>query len=398
MPGRLAIDGGKPIRDTFLPYGKQSISDEDIKLVVEVLRSDWITTGPVLSEFEKKFAEHAGARYAVAVSSGTAALHLSMLAAGLKKGDEVITTPLSFVATANSVVFTGAIPRFCDVQPHYHNIDPAKITSLISDRTRAIVPVDFAGHPCDLREIREICDSEDLIMVQDACHSVSARYDGKRMGAHADMACFSFHPVKNMTTGEGGVVTTNDDRIYETLLSLRNHGINKDSTKRFGKSGGWYYEMKMLGYNYRMTDIQAALGLGQLSRLDDFHAKRLKIVAEYDRAIAEIDGLEIPRVKEDCEHGWHLYTILIDTDKFNAGRDGFYSALRAENIGVNIHYIPIHYHPFYRELLGDLKGSYPVAEDTFSRILTIPLFHDMKRQDIEDTVNALKKVADQYRR
>ncbi len=397
MADKLAVDGGKPVRDTFLPYGKQSISDADIKLVEEVLRSDWITTGPVLRKFENEFAQYTGSKFAVAVSSGTSALHLAMLAAGLKKGHEAITTPFSFAATSNSVIYTGAKPVFSDIEAITYNLDPKKAGELINDRTKAIVPVDYAGHPCAIDEFRDMCEDDDLVFIQDACHSVSAKYKGRRMGGLSDMTCFSFHPVKNMTTGEGGMVTTNNEEYYERLLMLRNHGINKDGVKRFGSDGGWYYEMQELGFNYRMTDIQAALGLGQLRKLEQFHQRRKGVVAVYDKELSGIEGVAIPFVSDDVEHGWHLFTLLFDKDYFSVDRGTIFKALRAENIGVNVHYIPIHHHPYYQDKFGDMRGQYLTTEKIASQILTIPLHHTMSAQDVQDTIEAVKKVTDHYR-
>jgi dTDP-4-amino-4,6-dideoxygalactose transaminase len=277
-----AIEGGKSVRESFLPYGKQWITEDEINNVVEVLQSDWITTGPTLRKFEEEFARHIGVKHAVAINSGTAALHISVSAAGIEKKDEVITTPFTFAATSNVVLFREGRPIFSDIKKDTYNIDPNEIKKQITPKTKAVIPVHFAGQPCDMDEIREIVDDNNLIIIDDACHALGAEYKGKKIGSLSELSTFSFHPVKHITTGEGGMVTTNDDELAELLLMFRNHGINKDAVKRFGQKGSWFYEMQYLGLNYRLTDIQAALGLSQLKRLPEFIEKRGKIAERYN--------------------------------------------------------------------------------------------------------------------
>jgi UDP-4-amino-4,6-dideoxy-N-acetyl-beta-L-altrosamine transaminase len=391
-----AIEGGKSVRESFLPYGKQWITEDEINNVVEVLQSDWITTGPTLRKFEEEFARHIGVKHAVAINSGTAALHISVSAAGIEKKDEVITTPFTFAATSNVVLFREGRPIFSDIKKDTYNIDPNEIKKQITPKTKAVIPVHFAGQPCDMDEIREIVDDNNLIIIDDACHALGAEYKGKKIGSLSELSTFSFHPVKHITTGEGGMVTTNDDELAELLLMFRNHGINKDAVKRFGQKGSWFYEMQYLGLNYRLTDIQAALGLSQLKRLPEFIEKRGKIAERYNEAFESMPEIKAPHVKSDVKHAWHLYVILLNPDKLNADRDRIFDALRAENIGVNVHYIPVHLHPYYREKLGYNEGQYPVTEEVFKNVITLPLFPKMNDEDAEDVITAVKKVIQFY--
>src|SRR5450755_2264760 len=340
-PQTLAIDGGTPVRKTLLPYGRQSITDADIQAVVDVLRSDWLTTGPKVAEFEEAFAARVGAAHAVSFSSGTAALHGAAFAAGLKPGDEAITTPLTFAATANCVLYQGAIPVFADVCPDTLNLDPEQVERKLSTKTRAILPVDYAGHPADLTAILEIARSHGLIVIEDACHALGAEYSGRPVGSIADMTVFSFHPVKHITTGEGGMVATNDPRLAETLRRFRNHGISSDARQR-QSAGQWHYEMVLLGFNYRLTDIACALGIMQLQKLESNLARRREIAARYTVAFREIPAVIPPAVRPEVNPAWHLYPIRLDLSKLTVGRAEVFRALRAENIGVNVHYIPVH--------------------------------------------------------
>ena len=393
----LAINGGPPVRSTLLPYGRQSLDEADIAAVVDVLRSDWLTTGPKVGEFEEVFAERVGASHAVSFSSGTAALHAAAFTAGLQPGDEAITTPLTFAATANCVLYQGATPVFADIDPFTLNIDPEQIKSKLTSKTRALLPVDYAGHPADLAAILDLARKHGLIVIEDACHALGAEYDGKRVGSIADMTVFSFHPVKHITTGEGGMVTTNDAKFAETLHRFRNHGISSDARSR-QTAGQWHYEMVLLGYNYRLPDFACALGIEQLKKLEANLARRREIAAEYSAAFRELPGVIAPNVRAEANPAWHLYPILVDLGKLTTDRAQFFRALRAENIGVNVHYIPVHLHPYYRDRFGFRGGEFPKAEDAYNRLISLPMFHSMTSGDVKDVIAAVTKVVSSYAR
>jgi perosamine synthetase len=392
---RLAIDGGAPVRNTLLPYGRQSIDEEDIAAVIAVLHSDWITTGPKIEEFENAVATRVGARYAVAYSSGTAALHGAAFAADLKPGDEAITTPLTFAATANCVLYQGATPVFADVCPDTLTIDPQEVVKRITPRTKAILPVDYAGHPADLDAIREIADRHQLIVIEDAAHALGATYRERNVGILNEMTMFSFHPVKHITTGEGGMITTNDEMLAQRLRLFRSHGINSDARKR-QEQGGWFYEMIALGYNYRLTDIACALGLSQMQKLDANLRRRREIAAQYTQAFSTMPGIIPPTVRADCEPAWHLYPVQVQSEKLKVKRAEIFRALRAENIGVNVHYIPVHLHPYYRERFGYCAGQYPIAEAAYGSLISLPMFHAMTDKDVEDVIAAVQKVVETF--
>jgi len=387
----LAIDGGTPVRNTLLPYGRQSIEEDDVQAVVDVLRSDWLTTGPKVGEFEEAFAARVGAKYAVSFSSGTAALHGAAFAAGLKPGDEAITTPMTFAATANCVLYQGASPVFADISADTLNLDPEKVAALITPRTRAILPVDYAGHPADLDAILELAARHRVVVIEDACHALGAEYRGRRTGSIADMTVFSFHPVKHVATGEGGMVTTGRADFAETLRRFRNHGISSDARQRQAE-GQWRYEMVLLGFNYRLTDIACALGLSQLQKLEANLLRRREIAARYAAAFRDLAGVMPPVVRANVNPAWHLYPIRLNLERLNANRAQVFRALRAENIGVNVHYIPVHRHPYYRDRFGYQGGEYPIAEDAYERLISLPMFHGMSDQDSEDVIRAVEKV------
>jgi perosamine synthetase len=393
----LAIHGGTPVREKLLPYGRQSIDDADIEAVVEVLKSDWLTTGPKIAEFEEQFAARVGARHAVSFSSGTAALHGAAFAAGLGPGDEAVTTPMTFCATANCILYQGATPVFADVSPDTLNLDPGEVSRKISARTKAIIAVDYAGHPAALEELGQLAKAQVQrpLLIEDACHALGAEYRGKRVGGIADMTVFSFHPVKHLTTGEGGMVTTNDVRLAETLRRFRNHGISGEARQR-QESGQWFYEMVLLGFNYRLTDIACALGLSQLGKLGANLPRRREIAAHYTAAFRDLPGLIPPSVRADVNPAWHLYPIRIDLAKLTVDRGQIFRALRAENIGVNVHYIPVHLHPYYRDQFGHSDGECPVAEAAYERLISLPMFHGMTDGDVGDVVRAVSKVISPY--
>ena len=373
----------------FIPYGTQWIDDDDINEVVKVLRSDWITTGPKIKEFEDALCSYIGCRHCVAVNSGTSALDIAVQALELPKDSEVITTPFTFVATSNAIIYNGLKPVFADICSDTFNIDPEDIRRKITKDTKAILYVDYAGQSCDIKAIREIADEFDLYLVEDACHAIGAEYESKKVGNFADLTIFSFHPVKHITTGEGGAVVTDDDALYERLLLLRSHGIDKDAQDRYGPDASWAYDMKYLGRNYRMTDFQAALGISQLKKLDRFIDKRNELALRYHEFLGDVDGVTMPVMKDKVRHSWHLYTILLDG---SIDRDEFFKYMRSANIGVNLHYIPVYRHSYYVENFGFDAGDFPVTEDVFGRIITLPLFPKMSEQQVEYVVTSISQA------
>lgn len=388
---QLALHGGRPVREKMLPYGKQLVEEDDIKAVSDALRSDWLTTGPRVAAFEESVAAYVGAARGVAVNSGTAALHAAMFAIGVGSGDEVIVPPMTFAATANCVLFQGATPVFADVTPGELCLDPKHVMERITPRTKAVVAVDYAGQPCNYDVLRQICREHGLFLVADACHALGAKLSGACVGTMADLTVFSFHPVKHIATGEGGMVVTNDDALAQRMISFRSHGVEADFRQR-QEQGSWIYEMHHLGFNYRLTDMQCALGLSQLSKLDRFLSRRRAIAARYSQAFTAMPGVRPLDVRPDVEHAWHLYVVRFDLARFSVGRADIFAALRAEGIGVNVHYIPVHYHPYYRERLGMGPGLCPVAEGAYEEIVTLPIFPGMTDEDIEDVVCAVAKV------
>ena len=391
----LAVNGGQPVRKKNLPYGRQSITKEDIDAVVKVLESDYLTTGPQITLFEQSIAEYVGARYGVSFSSGTAALHGACFAAGIKEGDQVITTPMTFAASANCVLYLGGQPVFADIDLKTYNIDPECVSKLICGKTRAIIPVDFAGQPVDYEAFKSIAKANNLLIIEDASHALGSVYKDQKIGSLSDMSVFSFHPVKHITTGEGGIVTTNNKDFYEKLIQFRNHGITRETAKLSQNQGAWYYEMQFLGYNYRITDMQAALGISQLNKLNSYIAKRKQYASMYNEAFRDMDQLSIPYQGEACDTNWHLYIIRLDMAKLKAKRKEIFDALQKENIGVNVHYLPVYYHPYYQKL-GYRKGLCPNAEKLYEEIITLPLFPQMNESDVHDVIKAVKKVINYY--
>lgn len=392
-PDRLAIDGGSPVRATMLPYARQQVADEDVEAVATALRSDWLTTGPRVPAFEAALAEVSGARHAVAFSSGTAALHGATTAAGLGPGDEAITTPMTFAATANAVLYVGADVRFADVRPDSLLIDPDLVAKAVTPRTRAILPVDYSGQPADYDAIRAIADSAPggrLTVIADAAHSLGATWRHRPVGTLADMTVLSFHPAKIVTTGEGGAVLTDDDDLAARLRRFRNHGIATELAARTD----WTYAMVDLGYNYRLTDLGAALGSSQLERLEGFLARRRRLAGRYMDRLAGHEALALPAINADADPAWHYMFVQLRLERLRVDRGAVYRALRAEGIGVNVHYIPVHRHPFYRTRYPGL--SLPVAEAAYERLLTLPLHAGMADTDVDDVVAALDKVTAAY--
>lgn len=375
-----------------IPYGHQWLDKNDIKEVVKALASDWLTQGPMVKEFERKLCDYTGTKYAVAVSSGTAALHLACLAAGLKPGSEVITTPLTFLATANSILYCGARPVFADIQFDTLNIDPEEITKKINKKTKGIIPVHFAGHPCDSERISAIANKHGLIVIEDAAHALGAQYKNTRVGScrYCDMTIFSFHPIKSITTGEGGMVLTNNKKYYEKIILLRSHGVTRERKSLTDQGNGdWYYEMQQLGFNYRITDFQCALGVSQLEKLDNFIARRRSIAKKYNEAFKSEKDIIIPVEEKGAKSSWHIYPIRISPA---FARDDVFRKLSQKGIGVNVHYIPVHLQPYYRDTFGYKVGDFPVAEEYYRRTLTLPLFPGMTLADVKYVINNLKNI------
>lgn len=394
---RLAIEGGYPVRSGKIYYGRQWVDEDDIKAVSAVLRSDFITCGPKVDEMERALEAYTGAKYAVAVSNGTAALHCACIAAGIGPGDEVITTPLTFAASANCALYCGAKPVFADIDPQTYNIDPESIRTHITDRTKAVVAVDFTGQAVDHEAIGRICKEHGLIFIEDAAHAIGTKYGGKQVGSLADMTCFSFHPVKTITGGEGGAIATNNEEYDRKLMLARSHGITHDEDAMMGAphEGPWYYEQISLGYNYRITDFQAALIVSQMQKLDRFVARRKEIVKAYDEAFQDVPEIILQKEIPDSDTCRHLYIIRLDLSKLSCTRRQFFDAMSAENVQCQIHYVPVYWFPYY-EQLGYEKGLCPNAEEVYRGIMSIPLYPKMTDQDVEDVIHAVKKVAGNY--
>ena len=375
------------MRPTFLPYGLHDINDEDRAAVNTILKGNWITTGPTVAEFETAFKKMVNAECAVAVNSGTAALDIAVGSLQLPFGSEIITTPFTFVATANAIVYNGLIPVFADIQEETWNIDPIDVKKKITSKTKAIICVDYSGQPCDMQELRQIANDHNLILIEDAAHSLGATYNATPIGAIADLTTFSFHPVKHITTGEGGMVTTNNAEFAKRMLLLRNHGIDKDAGSRYGPSAGWAYDMKVLGRNYRIPDFCCALGISQLKRLDEFILARRNLVKKYRELISKT--VQVIVEKEDRKSAWHIFPVLLPK---GTNRDAVFQFMRKKNIGVNVHYIPVYKHSFYQENYPVDPSQFPVTEDVFSRLITLPLFPRMTTADVKDVVDALTEA------
>lgn len=393
-----AIEGGTPIRDNKIYYGHQYLDEADYKAVEDVLKSDYLTCGPKISELEKKLCDITGAKYAVACSNGTAALHIACMAAGLKEGEELITTPITFAASANCALYVGAKPVFADINPKTYNIDPDSIESHITEKTKVVVAVDYTGQAVELDRIKAICEKHNLTLIEDAAHSIGTLYNGKAVGYVADMTTFSFHPVKTVTAGEGGAVMTNDEELYKKLLLARSHGITRDQSQMSKESEGpWYYEMVDMGYNYRMTDIQAGLLISQLDKLPMFKKRRSEIVAKYNEAFSKLDTITVQEEIPQSDTARHLYILRIKSDKLTINRRQFFDALGAENVICNVHYIPVYYFPQYTKM-GYKKGLCPNAEALYEEMMSLPLYYAMTDKDVDDVINAVTKIAEYYRR
>lgn len=373
----------------LIPYGRQTIEDDDIQAVVDVLKSDYLTTGPKVAEFEQIVADYVGAKYAVAISNGTSALHAACFAAGIGPGDEVITTPLTFAASANCVLYCGGTPVFADVDARTYNIDPEDIKRKITDKTRAIIAVHLAGQPCDMDEIHSIAREHNLVVIEDGAHALGSVYKGKKIGSLSDMTTFSFHPVKPITTGEGGMIVTDNESLYKKLLLFRSHGITRDDSLMNRNDGPWFYQQLDLGYNYRITDIQCALGCSQMKKLDRFLKRRKEIVARYNEAFAGCNNIVTPYQLPETESGWHLYIVQIKKHD----RKKVFETLRECGIGVNVHYIPVYMHPYYQEH-GYENVHCRNAEEVYSHIISLPLYPGLSIEQQEYVIRTLKDICE----
>ena len=386
------------MRGEFLPFAAPLLGDEEIQEVVHCLRSGWLTTGHKVKQFEREFGEFIGAKHALAVNSCTAALHLALEAVGVGPGDEVITTPMTFTATAAVIEHLGARPVFADVTAQTLNIDPEQIRRRLSPRTKAILPVHFAGQACDMDAIVDIARGAGVPVIEDAAHAIPTRYNGRMVGTLSDITCFSFYATKNVTTGEGGMVVTDRDDIMERMRLMHLHGMSKDAWKRYTQNGSWSYEILAPGFKYNLTDIAAAIGIHQLRKCQAFHRRRLTIADQYDAAFADLPGISIPRVEDRESHGWHLYVIQVDPERLTIGRDAFIDQLIARNIGVSVHFIPLHIQPYYRDRYGYAPNDLPHAFGAFQRILSLPIYAKMTDEDVEDVIAAVTDTIEAHRR
>jgi len=393
-----ALLGGKPVRKTFLPFARPFIGEKEKKAVIEALESGWISLGPKNKEFEEKLAKYLRVKYVVAVNSCTSGLFLSLKALNIGEGDEVIIPTYTFCASANVVEHLNAKPVFVDVEPNTMLIDVEKMEEKITDRTKAIMPVHFAGQPADLDKILKIAREYQVEVIEDAAHAIGAEFDGKKIGGFSLTTSFSFYAIKNMTTGDGGAVATNNDEIAEKLRILRLHGMDKDAWRRYSAKGSWFYDVLEAGYKMNLTDIQAALGIVQLSRLDNFIRKRRELAKYYIELLEELDFIELPIEKPKRKHVFHLFTIFLKEDKLRINRNKFIEALRAENIGTSVHFIPVHTFTYYRRKYRHKPEDFPVAWEYYNREISLPLFNGMKEEDAEDVVKAIEKIGERYRK
>ncbi|MDI6808896.1 MAG: DegT/DnrJ/EryC1/StrS family aminotransferase [Candidatus Eisenbacteria bacterium] len=388
--------GGNPARKTFLPFARPCFDDKERAEVLDALGSDWITTGPKTLKFEKELAAYVGSRYAVALNSCTAALHLALASYGIGEGDEVITSPFTFCSTVAVILHMRAKPVLADVDERTFNIDPEEVKKKLTRRTKAIIPVHFAGQPCEMDSLLRIAQQKGVKIIEDAAHAIGAEYKGRKIGSIGDATAFSFYATKNLTTGEGGMLVTDDEELSEKVRILSLHGMSRDAWKRYFAQGSWYYEITQLGYKCNMSDIMAAIGIHQLRKLDSFVAKREKYASYLDRAIARIGHVTVPYVSADLRHARHIYPLLLNLDELSVDRTKFIEELRSENIGTTVHFIPIHYHPYFRDALGYKKGDFPKTEALYEREISLPLYPSMTKKDLDDVVSAIGKIVGAY--
>ena len=398
MPETLASRGGTPVRATFLPFSRPSIGPREKQLVLEALESGWITTGPRAQELGPRVAALAGARHGLAVNSATGALHLALAALGVGPGDEVITSTYTFVACVNVIEHVGARPVLVDVEPDTLCLDPRALERALTPRTRALLPVDYAGHPCDLDAIGALARARGIPVVEDAAHALGASLNGRPVGSLSEITAFSFYATKNLTTGEGGAAVTDDDDLAARMSLLSLHGMDRDAWKRYSDTGSWYYEVTAPGHKYNLSDVLAAIGLAQLERFGEMQQRRRELVGLYDSRLAAVPEVRRPQPRPGVVHAWHIYPIALELERLGCDRARFIQELRAENVGASVHFIPIHLHPYFQESLGVREGDYPVAEDAYRRAVTLPLFPDMTPSDVEDVVAAVRKIVAHFRR
>jgi len=395
---KISISDDRPLRKDFLPFHRPLIGAEEEAEVIQCLRSGWLTTGPRTQEFERAFAEYIGCRHAIGLNSCTAGLHLALVGLGIGDRDEVITTPITFPSTANVIVHQRARPVFADIDPETLNIDPDKIEERITPKTKAIIPVHFAGHPCEMDRISEIAQKYNLKVIEDAAHALEAEYHGRKVGVLGDAASFSFYATKNITTGEGGMLTTNDAELADKVSILRLHGISRDAWKRYGPEGYKHWETLYPGYKYNMFDIQAALGIHQLKKVEKFLEVRRKYVVMYDKAFEKIPEIKILGRKENIKHSHYLYIILVKTEDLTTDRDTIMNAIQAQNIGIGIHFRALHLQPYYKNTYGFKPGDFPNAEHASDRVISLPLYPALTEEDVADVIEAVRKVITRYRK
>jgi dTDP-4-amino-4,6-dideoxygalactose transaminase len=397
-PGTLASEGGRPVRDTFLPLASPWIGEREKELVMETLETGWITTGPKTQELGRRIAALAGTKHGLAVNSATGALHVALAALGVGPGDEVITSAYTFAACVNVIEHVNARPVLVDIDPGTLCMDPRAVERALTPRTRVVMPVDYAGHPCDYDALLPLCRGHGVKVVEDAAHAIGAAYRGRPVGSLADITAFSFYATKNLTTGEGGAAVTDDDAMAERMGLLTLHGMNRDAWKRYGDTGSWFYEISAPGFKYNLSDVLAAIGLGQLERFEEFQRRRQAIVARYAAGLAGLDTVRLPGARPEVTHAWHLYPIALELERLTIDRARFIRELRAENIGTSVHFIPIHHHPHFRATLGYAEGDFPVAEDAYRRAITLPLFPRMTDADVDDVAEAVRRIGARFRR
>jgi len=398
VPATLASQGGQPVREAFLPISIPWIGEREKQLVLDSLESGWITTGPRSLELASRVAALAGAKHAIALNSATGALHLALEALDIGPGDEVITSTYTFAATVNVIEHVRARPVLVDVEPDTLNLDPRRVEAAITPRTKAILTVDYGGHPCDYDALESLAAPRGIPLIDDAAHALGAAYRGRPIGSIAKVTAFSFYATKNLSTGEGGAAVTDDAALAERIQLLSLHGMSRDAWKRYSETGAWFYEVVAAGWKYNLSDVLAAIGVGQLDRFEEFQRRRLELVERYRAGLADVPEVRIPVARPDVTHAWHLFPIALELDRLTIDRAQFIRELRAENIGTSVHFIPIHFHPHFRDSLRLAEGAFPVAEDAYRRAITLPLFPRMADRDADDVCEAVRRIARHFRR